>query len=262
MHGLRAVNSGLTDKGEKHMKEAIRRLVNAAGFDLHSNDRIGIDVRNDLRRLTAEEPIRCVFDVGGNYGQSALQFASAFPGARVTSFEPVPETYARLKSAIEGCPQITAINKAIGDFQGTLDMHLTDSAGSNSVVGGSGSGPVIKVEADTLDSVASSRGVQAIDLLKIDVEGFELQVLKGAQDLFARSAIRYVFAECVLPSDSLAPHTSFFDIDRVLTGHGLCFVAYYAEGFRLRDGCALGNVLYALKSRLPAKVPGKVANMA
>ena len=47
----------------------------------------------------------------------------------------------------------------------------------------------------------------------------------------------------------------------MLTGLGFCFVASYAESFRLAGGCAMGNVLYALKSRLPVSAPGRVKNI-
>ncbi len=58
------------------------------------------------------------------------------------------------------------------------------------------------------------------------------------------------------------PHTSFFDLHRMLDEAGFCFVTYYAEGFNLRLGCALEQRgLYALRSTLPRHAPGRVRNI-
>ena len=57
------------------------------------------------------------------------------------------------------------------------------------------------------------------------------------------------------------PHISFFDLNQVLEKAGFCFVNYYAEAFNLRLGCAQGNVLYALRSKLPKHVEGHVKNI-
>ena len=57
------------------MKDGARRL----GLYVASADRLGIDLDLDLARLTIDRPVRTIFDVGGNFGQSALRFASAFP---------------------------------------------------------------------------------------------------------------------------------------------------------------------------------------
>jgi hypothetical protein len=68
--------------------------------------------------------------------------------------------------------------------------------------------------------------------------------------------IRFVYAECIFSPNAEMPHISFFDLNQVLEKAGFCFVNYYAESFNLRLGCAQGNVLYALRSKLPKYVQG------
>ena len=118
-----------------------------------------------------------------------------------------------------------------------------------------------EVSVSTLDTLASANDVSTVDLLKIDVEGFELQVLEGGAALLSEGRVRFILAECVLSPDTQQPHTSFFEIHDQLISYGYCCVAYYAEAFSLEDGCALGNVLYGLRAKLPKSAPGDVVNI-
>lgn len=244
------------------IKNTAKIIARNFGVNLYSNDRLGVDLETDLSRLTTYDPIKCIFDVGGNFGQTAIKFATAFPAASIFTFEPVPQTFHRLQSEVGGYDRIKPFNIALGDKAGTAAMHLTEGAGSNTILQNTTAVGSIDISIDTLDSFATANMVSVIDLLKIDVEGYELQVLKGAKQFLERAAIRYIFAECVLSEDKQTPHTNFFALHEVLDRLGFCFVTYYAEAFRLDDGCALGNVLYALRSKLPRKVSGRTANVA
>lgn len=244
------------------MKDLLKRVARRFGVNFCSTDHLGVNVEIDLTRLTAVDPLRRIFDVGGNFGQTAVRFASAFPDATIFTFEPIPESFARLQKAVQRHPRIKPFHTALGDTMGSIAMHLTPSAGTNTILPNSAAIKRIDIPIDTIDSFAAANVVETIDLLKIDVEGYELQVLKGAEQMLNRGGVRYVFAECVLPSDAESPHTSFFDLHQKLDQHGFCFVTYYGEAFRLRDGCALGNVLYALRSKLPDRASGGILNIA
>lgn len=231
-------------------------------MNLCSTEHLGINMDIDLARLTASDPLRNIFDVGGNFGQTALQFASAFPEATIYTFEPVPTTFDRLKTAVQNNDRIEPFNIALGDTSGSTTINLTQSAGSNTLLQNDAATGSVSIQIDTLDSFAKANSIEKIDLLKIDVEGYELPVLKGAENFLQQGRVRYIFAECVLSEDTILPHTNFFDLHSCLEQYGFCFVAYYSESFRLKDGCALGNVLYALRSKLPQTVPGNTQNIA
>lgn len=237
------------------MKLLIKKLARRFGVNLGSTDQLGVQVEHDLARLAAAVPLKTIFDVGANHGQSALRFIDCFPESRVHSFEPVPATYRSLSARVSGIDRIRAYNLALGEEKGSVAMSVREEDTANSILQSGPAGQTVEVQVDTVDDFAESQGVDRIDLLKIDVEGYELQVLKGARKLLESGGIRFVYAECVLSPDDIFPHTSFFDIDQVLGGFGFNFVAYYGESFRLADGCALGNCLYALRSALPGSAP-------
>jgi FkbM family methyltransferase len=242
---------------KRFLKSIARRL----GVNLSSTERLGMDLELDLARLTANFPLRTIFDVGGNFGQTALRFVSAFPGSTIYSFEPVPTSFERLVKSVKAYPRVKPVNVAIGDVEGKVAMNVTPAAGCNSIKQVLNATESICVNVETIDGFCIKNSILEIDLLKIDVEGYELQVLKGAQRLLDDGKIRFVFAECVFSPNSETPHTSFFDLHQTLDQAGYCFVNCYAQAFDLRLGCALTNVLYALRSKLPSRVPGRVRNI-
>jgi FkbM family methyltransferase len=243
------------------MKTILKRLANAAGVYLASVTRLGIDVDLDLQRLTAESPLSTIFDVGANLGQTATKLTVDFPEAEIYSFEPVPQSFARMQATVARLPRVQAFHLALGDARGTAHIHLTDHSGGNTLKPVAGATSAVEVQVETVDTFCAAHGITSIDLLKIDVEGFELNVLKGARGMLEAGAIRFVFAECIFAPNPELPHTSFFDLHERLTQCGFCFVGFYAESYYLRHGCAMGNVLYALKSKLPVAVPGRVRNI-
>ena len=237
------------------LKDLARRAAGYAGLYVASTGRIGIDPELDLARFSAEAPIATIFDVGGNFGQTATRFAEAFPSAAIYTFEPVKSSFEKLASAVAPFPRIKPFNIGMGDTAGTASINITPSAGSNSIKAVGAGIDTAEIQIRTLDDFAAENGIRSIDLLKIDVEGYELQVLEGGRRLLSQGAVRFIFAKCVLSPNDEMPHTSFFDLHKVLDAAGFCFITYYAEGFNLRLGCALGNVLYCLAQRCPQPRP-------
>jgi FkbM family methyltransferase len=126
-----------------------------------------------------------VFDVGANIGNNAVFWATQGHPARVYAFEPIPDTFSILTTNIEinGLQSIvTAINAAVGDVPERLavDSYLRGNIGGTRLK----RDPEGAIPAITLDEFDFKE--QRCDLLKIDVEGFECQVVKGAMKFLAR----------------------------------------------------------------------------
>jgi FkbM family methyltransferase len=142
-------------------------------------------------------PDAVVFDVGANMGQFAhLVHTVLKPPYRLYCFEPSREAFLQLK---QNASHATLSNIALGDVPGQRVLH-SDRPGSglasftlrNLEHYGISFSCSETVEVDTLDRVCDAFGVSAIDLLKIDVEGHELDVLRGGSGLFNRHAIKAV----------------------------------------------------------------------
>ena len=125
----------------------------------------------------------CVWDVGANVGYYSQRMAAL--ASRVVAFEPVPETFSRLSKL--SLPNATFVNLALGDTSGMLPMSLANDASSLAVLNGN-IAEVQVARGDDLD-------LPQPDIVKIDVEGFEYEVISGMQSTLNAAQCRAVFCE-------------------------------------------------------------------
>lgn len=165
--------------------------------------RLGLDLRrlknNPAHTLLGlrDRPIGTILDVGANTGQFARQMLGVFPAATIVSFEPLPTAFAELqRQAAQHTPRWQAVNVALGDSTGHAEMffHVDHSASSSLLPGTEALAPLVshvdrvRVPLTTLDRwMADSRPAIAGEmLLKLDVQGFEDRVVRGAQETLPR----------------------------------------------------------------------------
>lgn len=133
-------------------------------------------------------PGDCFCDVGSNIGLMSL-VASIQVGSsgKVIAFEPQPETYCVLAENIRlnRCTNVLTINEAIGAESGTATIYSNVSrTASASLI--RPNDEITSVRETTMESLADfirRNGIAQIRMIKVDVEGWELEVLKGAQKL-------------------------------------------------------------------------------
>lgn len=136
-------------------------------------------------RKASARPV--AIDVGANLGIFTLELARL--GFEVHAFEPVSTTFARLKknvAAISGPGTSVTLNqRACGDREGTVSFAVDErDAGRNRIaVAGKDRGALAEVSCASLDAYCAQAGIAAIDFLKIDVEGMEPRVIRGAAGL-------------------------------------------------------------------------------
>ncbi|MGJ0508264.1 MAG: FkbM family methyltransferase [Methylocystis sp.] len=136
---------------------------------------------------------RTVFDIGANIGWHSLHIAQQEPQARVYAFEPVPSTHGRLRANLArnaAGARVTAIADGLSDSAGVFDMFVPATSGSPaaslSELHPSEGSLRVSCRFTTLDDFVAAEGVATLDLLKCDVEGAELRVLRGAEAALAR----------------------------------------------------------------------------
>ncbi|MFC7473177.1 FkbM family methyltransferase [Dankookia sp. GCM10030260] len=142
-----------------------------------------------------------VLDVGANIGLSALALAPLLPQGRILACEPSPRTVAALRRtlALNGLEARVAVEAvAVGAAAGEAAFHAAEhSAGAHLLDPGTLGGaalPQVTVPVETVDALVARHGLARLDLIKIDVEGFETEVLDGARATLARFR-PLVFAE-------------------------------------------------------------------
>ena len=131
-------------------------------------------------------------DVGANVGNWTALMLGAAPAARGVLFEPGSEALVRLTSRYASDDRITIVSAAAADRPGTADFFEEDGAGeSSSFIAGNNGREMSRTNVDlvTLDDELERLGVDHVDLLKIDAEGFDLHVLRGARRMLAAGRI-------------------------------------------------------------------------
>lgn len=145
------------------------------------------DLQVNLGRLT--RPLT-VFDVGANLGQwstSLLQVCR--DDLDLTCFEPSPTTFLELSRRV---PSARHVQAAVSDFEGEAEFSIVgETAGTNTLGRTAGVGTIL-VPVTTVAAYADRHGVEVIDLLKIDAEGFDASVIRGALPLLRTGRIGVV----------------------------------------------------------------------
>jgi FkbM family methyltransferase len=138
----------------------------------------------ELDFLRAHSPAGGVFvDVGANVGTYAMVLARQVGSSgKVIAIEPHPVTHARLafNRAASGATQVTLVAAAAGPSDGELMIETDgDNLGASHIVSGEPAGHAIRVPSLRLQHILDDAGVDHVDALKIDVEGYEDRVLTG-----------------------------------------------------------------------------------
>jgi FkbM family methyltransferase len=139
-------------------------------------------------------------DVGANIGWHTLIAASRVsPNGRVFAFEPVSSTFSELQSNIDlnRLTNVELYQIGLSDSSGSVDIFANkeNDSGGNSMFGTADYTRLETIQTRRGDEVLMSRGVEQIDLLKVDVEGAEMYVLRGLERYFAEGRIKAMMLE-------------------------------------------------------------------
>jgi len=127
-----------------------------------------------------------VMDVGANLGLYSLLISRAVgPSGKVYAFEPVPEIFARLKEhiALNNATNVIPVPIALSDEKGTAKMFVK---GGGSSLFRHVSDEFVDVQVERLDDFVEREGIERVDAIKIDAEGAELKVIRGADKTIRR----------------------------------------------------------------------------
>ena len=189
------------------VRSVLRALDAVLRGDLRARDLVSPRASVASSRVTRALRERCgpvatILDVGANVGQFALAATDRFPDALIHSFEPVPDVAATLQRNVKGVPAITVHRVALGTHGGSLRFHRNDFTHLSSPLPldpeqgqlyGARATEEITVPVHRLDQLFPTLGVSDPVLLKLDVQGYESEVLAGATGVLAQ--IAYVVLE-------------------------------------------------------------------
>jgi FkbM family methyltransferase len=249
----------LVERAQNIFHQTLRRMLI---YVLRNRDNTlyGHDAYLDIARLSKVMKYSdgVILDVGANSGQTALRLLREFPSKKIYSFEPHPRTFTELEKNTRKYGNVTAINAALGSENCVTKLFVYENGALNSLVNSPfvsrfavHSTGVDAVSVTQIDEFCSINGIDCIHTLKVDTEGFDLEVLKGAMRMLEMRRIKFVYVEFNdLFEIANATGGSLMAIGEFLKKWGFRFVASYTEyvepGGELFISC---NALFVLSKR-------------
>jgi FkbM family methyltransferase len=235
-------------------------IYRTPGLKLRRRVCIGHNLVSDVK-LILGRGLHCMIDGGAHFGETALNFVDQFPDALIFSFEPTPEAFEELRRNTQDYPNIKLMNACLGEKNGTAILHVNNNSQTNSLLETAEESSrwvpaevtmlksTEEVPVYALDDFVPEHINCPVDLLKLDVQGYELMVLQGAARLLGRAAFPLIYLEiCYVPQ--YRGQTSLPDMYSLLYGYGYRLVSTYpsefdARGYKYRVG---GDLLFVHES--------------
>ncbi|MEW6366246.1 MAG: FkbM family methyltransferase [Acidobacteriota bacterium] len=229
----------MTNRWASSWARRLRRyadLLDTPGAWYARRRRIPLPLYQFLRRIGLYADIRTVLDVGANRGQFARWCAALFPHAVIHAFEPLSGCQAALQAAAASEPRIRVHPTALGDHAGRAEMFENDYDPSSSflpmldrhreISPKTAHARRIEVQVATLDEIAQQSSFEPPIFMKLDVQGFELAVLRGAQRTLADTTV--VMME-ILVEPLYEGQAGFSEIVGFMDASGFRFLEFVEE---------------------------------
>ncbi|MDD5363151.1 MAG: FkbM family methyltransferase [Ignavibacteria bacterium] len=233
------------------MKKTIYWLLGKYGLELRKKYN-GFSINNKLDWF-AHKDFKTILDVGANDGQFALFIMKLFPNSKIFSFEPLTSCYKNILDLSKNEKRIIAFNCALGEKNESTEIYHNEFSPSSSLLK-MGKEHIKNfpyteaqkketVSVRMLDSIEELSGVGGEVLMKVDVQGYELNVIKGGKE-FIRKYSPYIILE-VSFADLYENEPPFDELYGTMKELGYCFKGVLDQMYSTLDGKILqADVLF------------------
>lgn len=240
------------------MKKKIKKWLERLGVSAYVWQTARYNHPFYYQRKLARDGQPIIFDVGAFDGRSIVEYRKTFPSSIIYSFEPTPDSFRKLKKRHEHSADVHLFNLALSKADGIIDFFINDSDLTNSTLKVSDKGldvfpqtrnvQEIKVETRTLDSFCAEANISHVSILKLDVQGGELDVLHGAVGLLGKQAISQIYLEVEF-FEVYKQQPLFHDVAKFLADFGYHLFSLYNLSHG-RDGRLLyGDAIFIPESQ-------------
>lgn len=236
------------------LKSIFKRFSAKLGYEvtsltqkMKSNDPLEI-----LQRLLGSESVQVIIDGGASIGDTSAAFCKFFPKAIVHAFEPYPPFQERIRTKSLISPAIRLVPLALAEKTADSLMRVNESEGTNSLLEGDpeGKGSIyggllkekgtVSVKTTSLDDWLDQMKIAQVDILKLDIQGFELEAIKGVSKSLNNGNISALLCE-IMFSKCYKGQPTWTELVNEIGRHGYTLYNFfdhqYANGqLRQADG--------------------------
>ncbi|MBI2619511.1 MAG: FkbM family methyltransferase [Ignavibacteriales bacterium] len=228
------------------LKRWLDRLIGITGYQIRRQPSLTRQIARGNYRWLQERGIATVLDVGANTGQFAAKIRQILPQAMIYSFEPLESCFKELVAVSTRLQPMRCFNCALGSESSLLTMQRNEYTPSSSIL------PITPRTVDAFPSTAKSVEeqvtVRALDeligelslkkeiLMKVDVQGYELNVLRGAERSLPQIAMIIVETSFV---ELYKNQPLFHDVYKFLTGREFSYAGNFDQLLSPVNGAVL-----------------------
>ncbi len=221
----------LKSKAAHYMRVAARYLDDPQQFRMRRSYFLPAMYQALGKPWIQQMQVRTILDIGASEGNFAFTVRPLFPNAMIYSFEPLPGVYAALARNLAGVERFRAFNLGIGENDTEMTIHQSQHSPSSSFLEmgdlhkqafptSAAVAEEVKVKVARLDGLSDQLAIEEPLLVKIDVQGYELHVLRGGEQTIRR-------AQVIIIETSFQPLYEggplFADVFRFLTDWGFAY---------------------------------------
>lgn len=193
--------SGKITNMVKYLLKILFHFLRIEVHRIQTINQVNALIPTEMRQLAwlKQLPIKTVIDIGANQGQFSRKIFQLLPNAKIYAFEPLPDCYSALVAAFDKNSNFTAFNVALGNETGQAQIYKNEFSPASSLL------PLAKLHKKTfpyaqevlmqeikifkLDDLTKSLELDKPFLIKVDVQGFEHQVIEGGISIFQRASV-------------------------------------------------------------------------
>ncbi len=231
------------------LKEKIKELIAFFGFNIISKNNLYFLRKNPFevkKKLLNEIKNPVIIDVGAYVGDITQSYREMFPHSTIYCFEPFQESYSILKNRFQYDSKVFTLNSALNEKSGTVKFYVNKNLRTNSLF-------ELEQEAEknwptsnlkqfneemvnsySLDDFYQSENFDVVHLLKIDAQGSELLILKGAFEALRLGKIKIIYLEVIL-KPTYKQQAKFQDILTYLADSNYSLYDFYNQSYS-QDG--------------------------
>lgn len=217
-------------------KNRLNSFFRKFGFEIH-----GTGFMQSLKKTSFKEDAfstqaeilkgKCttIFDVGANRGEMTSNYSLLFPGAKIYAFEPFPEAANIFSTRFSSNKNVQLFACALGSSIGKKIFYVNKNADTNSLLkpvkmGLSSDKQVanistVNIDVTTISEFCAEKNIDSIDILKLDIQGGELDALKGAECLLSQKRVKLIYTETYF-RQQYADQPLYFEIAKYLFQFG------------------------------------------